>query len=176
MGRRLADPTVLETLGVNFRRAAGPPGPAPPCEKTNFCHQNWCRLPHIWEVLALISADFCSSVASYFVTFSKFTPLIWDASYFITFWYKTQIKGGKFENVTKYDATLIHKSVLIKLRRQYVSEILNVGSASDSIMYSHYTLCQPPTQRSVSPILTSKFDKRNVRVCFGWSWTDLDVR
>ena len=25
LGRRLADPTVLETLGVNFRRAAGYP-------------------------------------------------------------------------------------------------------------------------------------------------------
>ena len=30
LGRRLADPTVLETLGVNFR-------PAPPCQDTNFC-------------------------------------------------------------------------------------------------------------------------------------------
>ena len=36
LGRRLADPTVLETLGVNFRRAAGPPGPATPMSKDKF--------------------------------------------------------------------------------------------------------------------------------------------
>ena len=36
LGRRLADPTVLETLGVNFRRAAGPIGPVTPMPKDEF--------------------------------------------------------------------------------------------------------------------------------------------
>ena len=36
LGRRLADPTVLETLGVNFRHPAGPLGPATPHEKDKF--------------------------------------------------------------------------------------------------------------------------------------------
>ena len=44
-----------------------------------------------------------------------------------------------------------------------VSKILNVWLTADSIMYSFYNLCQPPTQRSVSPILTSKFDIIPVR-------------
>ena len=36
LGRRLADPTVLETQGVNFRRAAEPSGPATPMRKDKF--------------------------------------------------------------------------------------------------------------------------------------------
>ena len=48
--------------------------------------------------------------------------------------------------------------VLTKYQTQMsASEILNVGSAADHI-FLLYCPYQPPTQRSVSPILTSKFD------------------
>ena len=40
-----------------------------------------------------------------------------------------------------------------------ITEILNVGSAADCVvLFSLHCLCQPLTQRSLSPILTSKFD------------------
>ena len=67
LGRRLADPTVLETLGVNFRRAAGPSGPAPPCQETNFFVTKilancviFGRFPHkFWEIFHFSCANFC---------------------------------------------------------------------------------------------------------------------
>ena len=59
LGRRLADPTVLETLGVNFRQPAGPKARLHTPRKNDiFCDQSRGYFPHIWEFLALISADF----------------------------------------------------------------------------------------------------------------------
>ena len=59
LGRRLADPTVLETLGVNFRQPAGPKARLyTPHKNDIFCDQSRGYFPHIWEFLALISADF----------------------------------------------------------------------------------------------------------------------
>ena len=59
LGRRLADPTVLETLGVNFWQPAGPKARLHTPRKNDiFCDQSRGYFPHIWEFLALISADF----------------------------------------------------------------------------------------------------------------------
>ena len=43
--------------------------------------------------------------------FSKFPPLIW-LHHILSHFDTIRIKGGKFENVTKYDATLIQNYAL----------------------------------------------------------------
>ena len=56
LGRRLADPTVLETLGVNFRRAAGPLGPATPMPRDKFLS------PKLW-----LFASYLGGLSPHFV-------------------------------------------------------------------------------------------------------------
>ena len=58
----------------------------------------------------------------------------------------------------------------LKKNQTQMSVSENVGSAADSIMYSFYTLCQPPTQCSVSPVLTSKFDLKILKINFSILW------
>ena len=69
---------------------------------------------------SITTTDLCISVASYFVTFSNFPPLIWVLYPNVTKYDASKIKGVNFENVTKYDATLLQKSALINAKTSQI--------------------------------------------------------